>query len=193
MSPDFELALLHTPARVRAAMEALLAIDAAMGDVVERSTEPVLGRIKLAWWREQLEALDSKSPPAEPRLQAAAEHLLPAGISGADLAGLEAGWATLLDQQPDPALVAGRGAILFQLGAHVLGRGDSMLADAGELYALALTGSREAKDRLKQLGSHRFPRALRPLTMLARGAAYPGHGRRRVLAMLAHRWTGRIS
>jgi len=50
----------------------------------------------------------------------------------------------------------------------------------------------EAKDRLKQLSGHRFPRALRPLTMLARAAAH-GSSRRRALAMLAHRWTGRIA
>jgi len=191
-SPDFQLALLHTPARVRWAMEALLAIDAAMADVVARSSEPTLGRIKLAWWREQLEALDDGPPPAEPRLQAVAQHLLPAGISGAEIAELEAGWATLLDPEPDPELVAGRGAVLFELGGRLLGADDPRLADAGAVYALASTGLPEAKDRLKQLSGHRFPRALRPLTMLARAAAH-GSSRRRALAMLAHRWTGRIA
>jgi phytoene synthase len=193
MNPDFELALLHTPARVRPAMEALFAIDAAMADVVARSSEPTLGRIKLAWWREQLEALDGNPPPAEPRLQAVAEHLLPAGISGAEIAELEAGWATLLDPRPDPELVGGRGALLFELGGRLLGSGDSKLGDAGAYYALASAGFPDAKDKLERLRHHRFPLALRPLTMLARAAAQGSNVRRRALAMLAHRWTGRIA
>lgn len=189
---DRELAVLHAPARVRPAMAALFAIDAAMEDVVARSTEPTLGRIKLAWWREQLEALDQKSPPAEPRLQAVAEHLLPAEISAPQIAELEAGWATLLDPEPDPELVGGRGALLFELGGRLLGSGDSKLGDAGAFYALASADFPEAKDKLERLRHHRFPRAVRPLTMLARAAAHERNSRRRALAMLAHRWTGRI-
>jgi phytoene synthase len=192
MTADYELALLHMPARVRPAMTALFAIDAAMEDVVARSSEPTLGRIKLAWWREQLEALDEKPPPAEPRLQAVGEHLLRPGISGAEVAELEAGWATLLDPEPDPELVAGRGAVLFELGGRVLGTGDPNLAAAGAYYALELAGFPEAKDKLEYFRYYRFPRALRPLTMLARAAAQGSNGRRRALAMLAHRWTGRI-
>ncbi|HET9811171.1 MAG TPA: hypothetical protein VFP53_05685, partial [Sphingomicrobium sp.] len=109
MSPDIEYALLHMPASALEAFRALFAIDAAMGDVVARSTDPALGRIKLAWWREQLEALDSSAPPAEPRLTAVANELLPRGITGTELADVEAGWATLLDPEIDPALVAARG------------------------------------------------------------------------------------
>lgn len=185
------------PGRVRPVIEVLFHIDAAMGDVVARSTEPALGRIKLAWWRERLEALGQKPPPAEPRLRAVAEHLLPAGISGAELAELEPGWATLLDAESDPALVASRGAKLFELGGRLLGAEDPMLADAGALYALAAAGFvGAAKERLRLLRAHRFPRPLRPLTMLARAAARDlrsqGADRGRFLAMLAHRWSGRI-
>ena len=174
-------------------MTALFAIDAAMEDVVARSTEPTLGRIKLAWWREQLEALDSKFPPAEPRLQAAATYLLAVGISGAELAELEAGWATMLDPEPDPALVAGRGAVLFELGGRLLGANDPKLRDAGAYYGLASGGFPEAEDKLKHLRGHRFPRSLRPLTMLARAATRQGNARGTALAMLVHRWTGRIA
>ena len=192
ISPDMELSLLHMPARVRQAMEALFAIESAMGDVVMRSTEPTLGRVKLAWWRERLEALDEEPPPAEPRLDAVAKHLLPAGISGAEIAELEAGWATLLDPEPDPALVAGRGAILFQLAGQLLGASDPKLGQAGALYALALMAFPEAEDELEALRGHPFPYALRPLTMLARGVLHQDQGRGHLLAMLAHRWSGRI-
>ena len=200
LSADLELALLHMPAEVREAFRALFAIDAAMGDVVARSTDPALGRIKLAWWREQLEALDGNAPPAEPRLAALASQLLPAGITGADLAGLEPGWSTLLDPDVDPKLVAGRGASLFEIGGRLLGSSDRSLAEAGALYALASVGRRGVPELLEpakacpqRLRGHRFERRARPLTMLARAAARePESGRGRVLAMLAHRWSGRI-
>ena len=78
-----------------------------------RATEPALAAIKLAWWREQLEKLDTEAPPAEPRLQAARAELLPRGIKGEELAALEMGWAALLDESPDARLVEelGRGLV----------------------------------------------------------------------------------
>ncbi len=205
LGSDRELALLHIPTRVREAFRALFAIDGAMGDVVARSTDPALGRIKLAWWREQLEALDSNPPQAEPRLQAVADRLLPAGITGAQLSEIEAGWATLLDAEIDAGLVAERGSLLFGIAAQLLGSGDDKLADAGALYALASVGRRgvpelyePARERLERLRGHRFGRQVRPLTMLARAASRdlslqePEGCRGRVAAMLAHRWSGRI-
>jgi phytoene synthase len=202
---DRELALLHTPAAVRGAFAALWALDSAMGDVVARTTEPALGAVKLAWWREALEALDPAPPPAEPRLQAAARELLPRGVSGARLAGIEAGWAALLQPEIDPAAVAARGALLFAIGGHLLGASDQRLGDVGALYALASVARRgvpellePASSCLARIGGDRFERRARPLTMLARAAARdlsrsePEGGRARVAAMLAHRWSGRI-
>jgi phytoene synthase len=202
---DRELALLHVPSRLREAFRALLSIDTAMGDVVARASDPALARIKLAWWREQLEALDSSPPPAEPRLNAVAEYLLPRGISGHEMAELEAGWATLLDEEFDPNLVAGRGAALFGIGGKLLGSNDPKLGDAGALYALASVARRgvpalfePAGEALTRLRGHRFERRARPLTMLARAAARdidkqePEGSRGRAAAMLAHRWSGRI-
>jgi phytoene synthase len=189
--PELHIALLHVPAHVREAFRALFEIHAAMEDVVARSTDPALGRIKLAWWREQLEALDEHPAPAEPRLQAVSKLLLPIGIRGADLARLEAGWTTLLDEEIEPELIAARGEKLFELGGKLLGRNDWRLADAGALYALASASQAEAEIYRRRLSGHRFPPELRPLTMLARTAGRGG-GRRAALAMLAHRWSGRV-
>src|SRR5687768_14624161 len=74
------------PTDLRPAFEALFHVDAAMGDVVARATQPALGAVKLAWWRERLEEIDQGIVPAEPRLRAVAEHLLPRGISGTEIA-----------------------------------------------------------------------------------------------------------
>ena len=202
---DRELALIHMPGPVREAFRALFALDAAMGDVVAKANDPTLGRIKLAWWREQLEALDVNSPPAEPRLRAAADELIARAISGHALAELEPGWATLLDEEVDSGLVASRGECLFQIGGQLLGSSDERLGEAGALYALASVARRGVPELLelarayvKRLAGHRFERRLRSLTMLARAAARdldrrePEESRARVLAMLAHRWSGRI-
>ena len=174
-----------------------------MGDVVARSTQPALAAIKLAWWRERLEELDEGKVPAEPRLQAAVAELLPRGVTGTRLAALEAGWATLLEQEPDPDVALDRGAALFRLAAQLLSPdAPKVVETAGTIYAAA---------RLRRLGLapeglldipevSRIPLVLRPLTGLAALAvrdlrkerppfeleATPG----RAWTLLRHRLTG---
>jgi phytoene synthase len=175
-----------------------------MEDVVARSTDPNLGRIKLAWWREQLERLDSAPPPAEPRLQAVTAELLPRGISGAGLSEIEPGWATLLDERVDPRLIADRGDRLFTMIAALVGGTDSKIGDAGALWALISVGRRDmpelfdaAMPYAERLNGHRFPMRLRGLSLLARvaaddlkrGAPSEGSASRR-MSTLAHIWSG---
>ena len=179
-----------------------------MEAVVARATDPLLARVKLAWWREQLEALDNGSPPAEPRLRAVAEELLPRGVAGADVAALETGWATLLDDPVDFDLVQARGQALFGLSAALIGTNDPLLDTSGTLYGLmssARTGLAVDDARIASLlaaaGAHRVRRPLRPVSALARLAARdarhgppfePEGSPGRALAVLAHLWSGRI-
>ena len=206
---DRALILRLLPAELRPAFEALFQVDAAMGDVVARATQPALGAVKLAWWRERLEELDQGIVPAEPRLRAVAEHLLPRGISGADLAPLEDGWSTLLEERVEPRRIAERGAALFRLGGRLLGAEDDKLWNAGALAALVSVGRRglpelldQARDHERPLGRHRFVRRLRPITALARlavrdlksGPPFEREGTPpRVAAMLRHRWSGVVT
>ena len=93
LGADIGLALTYTPLSNRGALAALFSIDRAMGDVVRTTKEPLLGPIRLAWWRERLEELDDDgTAPAEPRLQQAAAELIPRGVTGRELAALESGW-----------------------------------------------------------------------------------------------------
>jgi phytoene synthase len=177
-----------------------------MGDVVARATQPALGAVKLAWWRERLEDLDQGLVPAEPRLRAVAQHLLPRGVTGAELAAMEDGWATLLDVQVEPRRIADRGAALFRIGGRVIGAGDERLGDAGALAALVSVGRRglpglleQAREHQHALARQRFARQLRPLTALARLAVRdleagppfePEGAPPRVAAMLRHQWSG---
>jgi 15-cis-phytoene synthase len=185
---------------------------------VRTTTEPMLGPIRLAWWRERLEELDAKVPaPPEPRLQAVERELLPRGVSGRDLATLEGGWLRLFDPFPwDVATSEAiwfRGNLLFGLAARVLGTSNERLQAAGGLWVLvdvarhcSDAGSREvllgqARAFARGLGGTRFPTLLRPLSMLAalsirdagRGAPFESEGSpARVATMLGHRLTGRL-
>ncbi len=202
---DRDLVRLYWPAELRPAFDALFAIDDAMGDVVAKTTEPALAAIKLAWWRERLAELDDGKVPAEPRLQAAAAVLLPRGVTGAQLAQIEEGWAILLQAKPDMGLAEARGGRLFAIGGRLIGTGHEMLEGAGRLFAgidFARRGYREVEPSKIAMGGVQFPRALRPLTALAALAfrdlkhggppfepeATPG----RALALLSHRSWGRI-
>src|SRR5688572_11315646 len=110
---DRDLVRLYWPVELRPAFDALFGIDDVLGEIVASSTQPALGAIRLAWWREALTRLDTSPSPPEPRLQAVADHLFPLGLTGANFAPVEAGWASLLDEVPDVEVIANRGEALF--------------------------------------------------------------------------------
>ncbi len=205
---DRDLVRLYWPVELRPAFDALFTIDDALADVVALSTQPALGAIRLAWWREALQRLDAHLPPPEPRLQAAAAELLPRGVTGQMLARLEDGWATLLDEEPDIERVAVRGERLFAMAAQLLRSSDKLLKVAGRLYGYesalrtGMIGPHWPMEEMHQLYRHRFSRLLRPLTGLARLASRDARQRPtkepqatpgRAFALLSHRLSGRVS
>ena len=189
-----------------------------MGDVVRSSREPLLGPIRLAWWRERLEELDAgKTAPAEPRLQGVQLELLPRGIAGRDLAKLEDGWLRLFDPFPwtveTSEAIWFRGNLLFGLGAKILARPEERIQAAGGLWALvdAARHCSDADSRALLIDQARkFARALsgasissmlRPLSMLttlamrdlARGESFEPEGTpARAATLLRHRFGGRL-
>ncbi|MEO7365314.1 MAG: squalene/phytoene synthase family protein [Sphingomicrobium sp.] len=186
---DRQTALQQMPRPVRPAFQALWQLDLAMADVVATTTEPGLGAIRLAWWRERLDELDTnRSPPSEPRLMAIAQDVLPHGVSGHALSGLEDAWLPLLGPFPwGDDVAAGlrlRGQILFRAGAQLL-QGDPQDTEAaGALWSL-VDGARhcsdiysrialmqEARKAIAQLPRERPPKSLRRLTGLAAVAAH---------------------
>ena len=208
---DRILALSYVPAARRAAVEALWRLDAALGAALAGGREPLIAQIKLAWWREALERLDSAPAPAEPVLQAVAAHVLPAGVTGAELARMEEGWSLLLS--PDPLTreeldryAEARGGLLFRHTASLLGFTGAVPA-GGAAWAL-VDLARHAGDaaeadaavdgaRASGMGAP-WPFRLRPLGMLAALALRDSGGPRweqqgapaRMLRMLRHRLTG---
>ncbi|WP_265562829.1 squalene/phytoene synthase family protein [Sphingomicrobium arenosum] len=208
MTPDRALALTHFPAPLRDAVEAVLRLDATLAEVVAATTEPMIGTIRLAWWREALEKLDREPAPAEPRLAALAEHVLPRGVTGEMLALIEDGYATLLEPQVDVHRVGQGGAALFWVISTLLGGDDGYLGKAGAIAMLARVRGMVPDDvaptahaLMRDLKGHRFPVKLRPLTLLARLAARdflrrepePEATPGRAFAMLSHRLSGIVS
>jgi phytoene synthase len=194
------------PSSIRPAFAALWALDLAFADVVATSSDPRLGAIRLAWWRERLEQLDQGDPtPSEPRLQKVAADLLPRGVSGAELSGLEDCWAPMLEGFPwGPEQVEGfrqRGRLLFGIGARLVGSAAADAEKAGELWSLhdgaahcSDPSSRALLDEAARKAARdlpgKTPLRLRPLTVIAALAATGERGRGR--AALAHRLLGRF-
>ncbi|KQM66830.1 MULTISPECIES: squalene/phytoene synthase family protein [unclassified Sphingomonas] len=140
--PERALALAYAPDNGRrAALSALLALDTALGDVVRSTTQPALGQIRLAWWREQLAKLDGAAPPAMPVLEALYADVLPLGVGGTDLSGIVDGWDVLIEEETldDAALqrfAEERGGRLFALAAAILGGDAAVARRLGQGWAL---------------------------------------------------------
>lgn len=141
--PERGLAMAYAPDDGRrAALSALLALDAALADVVRTTTQPAIGQIRLAWWREQLAKLDHAPPPAMPVLTALAETVLPRGVTGVALAKVVEGWEVLieeetLDHNALRRFGAERGGQLFALASAILGGDADRAATLGQGWALA--------------------------------------------------------
>ena len=184
-NPEIWLAITYAPRAARPALAALFALDAALGRVVASTTEPMIGAMRLAWWREALEKLHQPPVPAEPVLQALHE----AGLAGnavqaAELAAVTDGWLALieveaLDRHALDTHARERGERLFTMVGRVLGAvEDRRLRAMGRGWALADLARHisqesvraEARHAAQQALSEPFPsglRGARPLIALA--------------------------
>jgi phytoene synthase len=99
---------------------ALWALDLELAAAAEGASEPMLGEIKLAWWREALVRLDSAPPPPQPLLREIAAQVLPLGVTGAALSALEDRWVAWLAGDTAAAADTAR---LFDLAGELLGEG----------------------------------------------------------------------
>ncbi|MBS3960647.1 MAG: squalene/phytoene synthase family protein [Sandarakinorhabdus sp.] len=111
------LSILWAPAAARPALVALHAYDIEQQRVVAEIREPMLAEIRLAWWREQLEALaGGQSAPPQPILRALGGDARARAVDLAGLVPIEEGFLPLLAEGPvDPLeLAAARGGPLFR-------------------------------------------------------------------------------
>lgn len=183
-NPERALALSYAPRAGLAALEALLALDDALAQLLRTTREPALGQLRLAWWREALARLDSEAAPAEPVLQALAREVLPKGVRGASLVPIVHGWEVLveeeaLDRDALRRFGEARGELFVVAGTAMGAAPDDPLAAAGQGWALvdlarhlrAAGEAAEARDLaaplLEEAMSRRWSRNGRALGALA--------------------------
>ncbi|GAA4775505.1 hypothetical protein GCM10023219_23730 [Stakelama sediminis] len=216
--PERTLILSYARAGDRDGMAVLLELDDLLGNILRSTSEPMLGQMRLTWWRDSLNAIDEGKVAAVPLLQQLAARFDTIGAAAATLAPVAEGWAVLLEEDalPDEALgryASGRGGALFRSAAILMGRGDfPALEEAGQGWALADL-SRNVRDAsiadparnmaqplLDRALAQRWPRPLRALGAmahlarldLAAGSGSVHYGApHRVWRALRHRITGR--
>lgn len=190
--PDRYLAALLAPAGARDALMALAAFSAELAHVAHMVTrEPIMGEIRLQWWRDALEPAAPRTghPVADAVRAATQRHALPQTL----LLGLVEGRAA--DLRPDPfaddaalsAYLAATEGAMFALAAHVVrappGAGlDAACAACGQAYGIA---------RLLLALPHALSRGRLPLphahldASAAAGTLLYGAGEERAIALLA--------
>lgn len=183
--PDRAFAVTHVPTAARDAMSTLWQLDEQLGQIVASTTEPMIGQMRLLWWREALES----GAAGHPVLDDVTSWLVPR-IARADLAAMVDGWDELLE--PLPLAVDGleryarhRGGRLFTLSGTLLGQ--VVDPEVGCRWALAdfacrcsdpVTAARAFDLAVLQSASPR--RLPRPLRIMARLADADIAARRRV-------------
>ncbi|WP_131623143.1 squalene/phytoene synthase family protein [Parafrankia sp. BMG5.11] len=203
--PATAVALAWQPARTRAALAALFALDRRLAGVVARVREPILAQMRFAWWRERLTEPVAQRPAGEPLLGDLAEHW---GETSSHLVPLIDGWEASLGEAPLPIaalqeFAAGRGAA-FAAFASLAGVPDpaeeTACRAAGVRWAYAELACRTSTPaeaaQARQLGNSETGarmasaevRGLAVLDELSRRSLTRGeplmHGRRAALAAL---------
>lgn len=171
--------LAYAPEQFRAAWQAYFALDAQLADLVRKASEPMLGQLRLAWWRDRLNEPTSAWPKGNPLLALIEQSW---GANAAQLAPLVDGWEHILADPPIPALDVD----LFALGRARAMRslaemsGSAARTDkidiAARRWALAdlasHIGEGEERDTVRsvasQIGSDsvKLDRSIRPLAIL---------------------------
>lgn len=180
--------------------DALVALDRQLGEIIRTTTQPIVGQMRLTWWREALEKLGQGPVPAHPVLEAIAA----ADIHGAALASMVDGWELLLEEEVgDAALLAyarlrgdtlfaalagttrgGDGWALADLAAHV---GDAALATRAGGFA---RGALERALAGRWTGDRVVGAMVKDAALAMAGKGMPGSPRR-AAAVVRMRLTGR--
>ncbi len=167
------LALAWAPPRARPATAALLALDSRLATLLRQMREPLLGQMRLAWWRDRLGESPERWPRGDPVLDALRHWPDPPA-----LVPLVDGWEALLGEGLDAEVFAhGRGQGFATLARTL---GEALAADAalaaGRIWALAdLAANLSApaeRAAVLALGAAagpppRLPKSLRALAVLA--------------------------
>lgn len=151
LPPEAELAIAWSAPKVRAALTTALQLDRRLARIVARTTEPMLGQMRLAWWREALGKPVAQRPRGDVVLDAIGAHWQGREIA---LVAMVDGWEVLvtaesLGQAEIASFAAGRGAFFGALQDDPAATGVERMRLAGQRWALAdaAAGVSDAEER----------------------------------------------
>ncbi|MGY6638316.1 MAG: hypothetical protein ACXIUO_14390 [Erythrobacter sp.] len=137
---EAQIALAYCTASRREPLQLALALDQRLGQLVARTSEPMLGQMRLAWWREAL----LQSPAQRPQGDAVLDGISQRWQGQTEpLVALVNGWEHLLGDEPlgkAAALACGNaraGALLAALDIAPGGRAYEATCAAALVWALA--------------------------------------------------------
>jgi 15-cis-phytoene synthase len=185
LTPPNKLALAYARGDSRDVLVLLLAYDSRLAAIISNGKEPLIGQMRLAWWRDVIAKPASSRPTGEPLL-AALSTLAPsiAEQVGQAMLQLTDAWGALLAEDIWSAEVLDRHAsdkadAVFTHFADVVmpGRYDLQVVQAAGSYWTMATLLEQCRTEphydavSAQLAAmqpvYRMPRALRPLSVLA--------------------------
>lgn len=175
---ELELALAYTPVAVRERLRTYFALDQRLARIVAATTEPMLGQMRLAWWRDQLGSDFGVRPSGDAVLEAVGDHWQG---SEAALIQLVDGWEVLIvsehlgaDEISDYA--SGRGAPFTGIAGSLVEPAKSDVKTAASRWIFADAASQisdpEERSRFIDAGlspkgrTTRLPSELRGLAVL---------------------------
>ncbi len=164
--PDHLLSLAYAPAQSHRRWQAIFAVDAHLAQITVQAREPMVARIKLAWWREQGFSGAGQANDLAPEIELLSD-ILPALIT---LAGA---WDECLAGEDEAAMAYG--LALFEACAGSCGqelqvdqknaaKAWGLAAQARMMDQAALLA--RAANLFEQAPKSRFPASLRPLSIL---------------------------
>lgn len=141
---DIELALAWTPHMARAPLRNAFALDQRLAGLCARTREPVLGQMRLAWWRDMLGKPAAQRPRGDAVLDGLAVHW--AGREVALIAMVD-GWEVMvsaerLGRDDAVAFAAGRSAFLAVATTPISDAADQAARLAAMRWALADAAAR---------------------------------------------------
>lgn len=178
LPPEAELALAWSPPKVRAPLSIAFQLDRRLARIVARTSEPMLGQMRLAWWRDALGTPIADRPRGDAVLDAIGTHW--AGREAALVAMVD-GWEVLVSaERLGPAEIdvfgAQRSAFFGALDDIAAQTSAARVASAGFRWAMAdaaaAVSDAEERAALVAAGLGRIapagsmPRALRGLVVL---------------------------
>lgn len=141
---EAELALAWCAPKVRGPLSIALQLDRRLARIVARTTEPMLGQMRLAWWRDALGKPVAERPRGDVVLDGIGQHW--AGQEAA-LVQMVDGWEELvtaeqLGEAEAVTLGVGRGAFFAALAPDAAPAATGRLAAAGFRWAMADAAAR---------------------------------------------------